>query len=249
LSKTTVIIQARTGSTRLPKKVLAKIQNQYLVEHVINRVKSTKNIDQIILATTNKEEDKILLKIAKKNNIIGYAGEVNNVLKRYFKCAEKFNADPIIRITADCPLIDPIIIEKILKFFQRNTFDYVTNTLPPTFPDGLDVEIFSFDSLKKSYNKAKLKSEKEHVTPYIRNHKKLFKTFNLKHNLDLSQHRWTVDEKLDLKFVRLIYAKMKPEKFFGMKEILSIIDKNPILSNINHNIMRNEGYLKSLKLD
>jgi len=243
------MIQARTGSTRLPKKVLAIIEKKTLIWHVINRVKKTKNIDQIILLTTGKKEDKILLNIAKENGILGFSGPIHDVLSRYFNCAKKFNADPIIRITADCPLMDPKIIEKLLKIYLNGDFEYVTNTLPSTFPDGLDIEIFSLNTLERAFNEARLKSEREHVTPYIRNHPEKFRIFNLKNNKDFSNFRWVVDEKKDLKFVRAVYSKLKPSVSFGYKRVLDLIFQNPELSKINSGIKRNQGYNKSLKHD
>lgn len=247
--KITIMIQARIGSRRLPKKVLAKIQNKPLIYYIVSRAEKAKKIDQIILLTTRKTEDKPLLRLAKKYKIEGYSGDVNDVLTRFYKCAIEFRADPIIRITGDCPLIDPKLIDKLLDVYNKNKYDYVTNTLPPTFPDGLDIEIFSFKTLEKTYKNAKLKSEREHVTPYIRNHSQKFKIYNLKNRENLSHLRWTVDESKDLKFVRKIYSLMKPSITFDHGEILKVISKFPLLTQINQNIIRNKGYLKSLKND
>ena len=243
-----IIIQARTGSTRLPRKVIAKIEKRPLIWHVINRVKKVKGV-KIILATTIRQEDKILLKIAKDSKILSFAGDADDVLKRYYDCAVLYNCDPIIRITADCPLIDPNVIQKMLKIFQSHTYDYVTNTLPSSFPDGLDTEIFSFKTLQEAYEKAKMNSEREHVTPYIRKNKKKFKIFNYINSTDLSHNRWVVDQIEDLKLVRKIYAKMRPNLTFGFQDTLKIILKNPKMVHINSGIKRNEGYLRSLKND
>lgn len=217
-----IIIQARMGSTRFPGKVIAKIEKRPLVWHVINRVKRVKNV-KIILATTIKEEDKVLLKIAKDSRILSFAGDVDDVLNRYYECVVLYDCDPIIRITADCPLIDPNIIKKMLEIFQSHTYDYVTNTLPSSFPDGLDVEIFSFKTLQLVYEKAKLKSEREHVTDYIRKNRNEFKIFNYTSNIDLPHYRWAVDQIQDLKLVRRIYAKMRPKLTFGFQRALRII--------------------------
>ena len=245
----TIMIQARTGSKRFPNKVLAKIEHQPMISHVINRLKRTKKIEQIILITTRKNEDKILLRIAKNNGIHSFAGDTFDVLNRHYQCALEFDADPIIRITGDCPLIDPSIVEKMLRKYETNDYDYVTNIFPPTFPDGLDTEIFSFRTLEKITNKAKLSSDREHVTPYIRNHSKKFRIFNYENDKDLSMLRWTVDEKKDLQLVRAIYAKMRPRLVFSMENIIKIISKNPEIMQINVGTARNEGYLESLKKD
>jgi len=247
--KITVLIQAKTGSRRLPKKVLAEIEGKQMIWHVINRVKKIKSIQQIALITTKKKNDRILLDLAQKNDIIGFSGEELDVLDRHYQCAKKVNADPIIRITSDCPLIDPYLVEEILQFFLKNNYDYVSNVMPPTYPDGLDTEIFTFKTLEKAANEAKLISEREHVTTYISKNPNKFKLYNYKNNEDLSHLRWTVDRDVDLEFVKQIYSKMKPRTIFSMNDTLKIIKKNPKLLEINKNIERNEGYLKSLKND
>jgi len=249
LAKPTIIIQARIGSKRFPKKVLSKIEKKPMIWYSIERTKGIPGIKQVILATTKNPQDKILLKIAKECKIMSFKGKTYDVLDRYYQCAIKFDADPIIRITGDCPLIDSTIIKKMLDQYLKSNYDYLTNTFPPTFPDGLDVEIFSFKTLQKIVRKAKLSSDKEHVTSYIRNHPKEFRIFNYENINDLSKFRWTVDEKEDLVFVKKIYNKMKPNVDFSMQSILKIISKEPNISKINSKISRNEGYLKSVKRD
>ena len=214
--KITVLIQARTYSSRLPEKVLAEIEGKQLVWHVINRVKKIKSVQQIALITTTKKNDKILLELAQKNHIIGFSGDEFDVLDRHYQCAKKMNADPIIRITSDCPLIDPYLVEEMLQFFLENNYDYVSNIIPPTYPDGLDAEIFTFKTLEKAANEAKLLSEREHVTTYISKNPSKFKLLNYKNNEDLSHLRWTVDRDVDLEFVKQIYSKMKPSTIFGV---------------------------------
>jgi spore coat polysaccharide biosynthesis protein SpsF (cytidylyltransferase family) len=218
-----------------------------MISHIINRLKNVKFAEQIILATTKKEEDKILIEIAKKQEIFSFTGNEKDVLKRYFMCAKKFDADPIIRITGDCPLCDPKIIQKMIKIFNAKKYDYISNRIKPTFPDGLDVEIFSFKALKKSEKNAKMKSEREHVTPYIYKNSKKFSIFNVKNKKNLSHLRWTVDEKKDLKFVKKIYQEMNPKKIFFMNDVLEVLKKNPKFIEINQDIVRDEGYLISKK--
>ena len=244
-----VMIQARVGSRRFPKKVLAKIENRPMIWHVINRIKSIKSIHQVILLTTKRDEDKILLKIADDSGVTGFAGHTYDVLKRYHRCAKRYNVDTIVRITGDCPLIDPDLVKKMLNYYSKNNFDYISNTLIPTFPDGLDVEIFSFNTLEIMNKNAKLPSEREHVTSYVRNHRSKFKTFNLKNFKDLSDFRWTVDEPRDLEFVRKIYSELRPKLLFSTKDVLRVISKNPEIVQISKEIARNEGYLISLEKD
>jgi spore coat polysaccharide biosynthesis protein SpsF (cytidylyltransferase family) len=248
-SKSTIIIQARTNSSRLPRKVLSKIQSKPLIWHVINRVKKIKNVEQIILATSTNPSDRSLVKIAEKENILTFTGSEKDVLDRYYKTSLKFNADPIIRITGDCPLIDPKLITKMLDFFQHEKYDFMSNNINPTFPDGLDASIFSFNALEQAWKKSNLQSEREHVVPYILKNKKCFKIFSYENSKNLSNYRWTVDEKNDLNFIRRIYYLMKPKTIFYTNDILTVIKQNPKLLAINSSISRDEGYTKSLKND
>lgn len=247
--KKIIIIQARLGSTRFPKKIIKLIQQKPIIWHVINRLKTIPKIDKIVLATTIKKEDSVLIKIAKQNNIDYFQGKTNNVLNRYYECAKKFDADVIIRITSDCPLIDPKLIQKMLNFYLNHNCDYLSNTLKPTFPDGLDVEIFSFETLKKAHKLSNLKSELEHVTPYIKKNPKKFQLFNYENKTDLSNIRLTVDETKDLILIRYIFKKLKPKIIFSLDEILKVISNEPKLLQINQHIQRDYGYLKSLKND
>ncbi|MFB0500160.1 MAG: cytidylyltransferase domain-containing protein [Candidatus Hadarchaeaceae archaeon] len=248
MSKIVAIIQARTGSTRLPKKVLEKIAGKPMLWHVIDRVKNTKLVNEVVLATTSEEEDNPLLKLAEKSGVRGYVGSGDDVLDRYFQAATKFDADVIVRITADCPLIDSEITDKVIKCFLEDDFDYVSNTVKLSYPDGLDVEVFSYDALKKAWKKAKKSSEREHVTPYIKNHPELFKIGSVGHERDLSHMRWCVDTERDLRFVREVYKQLyKKGEIFLMKDVLELLEKHPELMEINKGVTRNEGYFKSLK--
>ena len=242
--KITVIIEARTGSSRLRNKVVAEIEGKPMIFYVIDRVKQIKSVEQIILATTQEKNDKILIEIAKQNSIGIFTGDSMDVLNRDYQCALQNNADPIIRITGDCPLIDPDIIGEMLEFYLKNNYDYISNRINPKYPDGLDVEIYSFKTLQMVEQNAKLSSERALVTTYITKNPKIFKIFSYENQEDLSGHRWTVDEQNDLEFVRKIYSIMKPKTNFSMNEIIEILVKNPELLKINSGIMRNEGHLK-----
>jgi|TARA_B100000953_G_scaffold96890_1_gene79392 spore coat polysaccharide biosynthesis protein SpsF (cytidylyltransferase family) len=239
-----VIIEARTGSSRLPNKVVAEIEGKPMIFYVIDRIKQIKSVEQIILATTQEENDKILTEIAKQNSIGSFVGDSIDVLDRGYQCALQNNADPIIRITGDCPLIDPDIVEEMLEFYLKNNYDYVSNRINPKYPDGLDVEIYSFNTLQMAAQNAKWSSERELVTTYITKNPKNFKIFSYENQEDLSEYRWTVDEQKDLEFIRKIYSIMKPKTNFSMKEIVEILSKNSELLKINAGIMRNEGHLK-----
>lgn len=245
------IIQARVGSTRLPKKVLAEIEGKPMLLHIIDRVKQAKRIDKIIIATTDLPEDKVIEEIAKNSGVEYFAGSEKDVLDRYYKAVKKFGADIIVRITGDCPVVDPELIDKTVKFFLETSCDYASTAYPKTtFPDGLDIWVFSFQALEKAWKEAVLPSEREHVTPYMWKHRELFKIATFQNNEDLSNMRWTVDEQIDLKFIRAIYKRLyKPGKLFLMKDILNLLNKEPELAKINQSISKDEGYKKSLKED
>lgn len=247
--KATVIIQARTQSTRLPNKVLALINDKPLIWYIIERLKSCERVEQIILATSNREEDKKLIEIANDCKVLSFVGDENDVLSRFYQATLKFNADPIVRITGDCPLVDPDLLDKMLGFYLENNYDFVSNTIIPTYPDGLDIEIFSFKSLRKTFNEAKLKSEKEHVTPYIWKNPGIFQLYNYRNKEELSNYRWTVDEQLDLELIRQIYSNFKPKIIFSFQDVIEMGKLNPQIFKINEKINRNEGYLKSIKED
>jgi len=245
-----IIIQARSNSTRLPKKVTKKIEGKTILEHVIERAKKIKNCSRIILATTNKKEDDILENTAKKLDIEVFRGSEEDVLDRYYQSAKFFKIDPIVRVTADCPLLDADIAEKVINFYFQNNYDYVSNVNPPTFPDGMDVEVFNFKSVEKSWKEAKLRSEREGVNDYILKNPHLFKMGNLANDEDISNIRLTLDEKEDMILIKKIYKELYNKNyFFGLKDILELFKRKPELIKINQHIARNEGSVKFLKED
>ena len=250
MKKLAIIIQARMGSTRLTNKVLADIEGKTMLWHLVNRLSQSKYSPEIIIATTTLEADKQIIECVKKMNLKVYAGSSDDVLDRYYQASLKNKLEIIVRITADCPLIDPEIFDMVVREFLEGDYDYFTNTLPPTFPDGLDVEVFSFQALEKSWNEARYSSEREHVTPYIRNNDQIFKLGNIESEVDLKDMRWTVDEKEDLQFVREIFKNLYREgEIFLMNDILDLLKEQPELLEINNQFERNEGYLKSIKED
>ena len=237
-NKTVAIIQARLTSTRFPKKILQKINNLTLIEFLVKRVKASKKIDTVVVAIPDNKENRIIKKYLK--NVKIFLGSEKDVLDRYYKTAKKFNANTIVRICGDCPFVDPVIIDKILLLFNNNEYDYISNIIKPTFPDGLDVEVFSFDILKKIWKKAKSKNDREHVTSYILKNKK-FKKYNYEFKKDLSKLRLTIDEKIDLKQLKAVYSYLKNKKSFGINDIHKLYMKNKKLFLINSSIKNNEG--------
>ncbi len=237
-NKTVAIIQARLTSSRFPNKILQKVGKFTLIKLLIKRLKKSKEIDEIIVAAPNDKKNKRIKKYV--GNVKVFFGNENDVLDRYYKTAKKFKANNIIRICGDCPFIDPLIINKIVKLFKDKKFDYVSNTLRPTFPDGFDVEVFKFEILKKAWKNAKTKHDREHVTPYIIRNKR-FKKYNFKFKKDLSNIRLTIDEEIDLDQLKKVFFEFKNSTKFGINDILNLYMKNKKIFLINSSINRNEG--------
>jgi spore coat polysaccharide biosynthesis protein SpsF len=231
------IVQARMGSTRLPGKVLLKIKDRYVLDYVIDRLRLCKKLDNIVLATTTSKEDDVLEKYAISKCINYYRGSQEDVLSRYFYAAKKFNADIIVRITSDCPLIDPEIVDKTITKHVKTKADYTTNTIERTFPRGLDVEVFNYEVLQYSFKNAKERYQHEHVTPYIIENVDKFKIVNLE--LDDNQKRpdirVTLDTKEDYKLISKIINSFD-NIYFKTKDLINLLDKNPNLLKINKNI-------------
>lgn len=241
------IVQARVSSSRLPGKVLKPILNKPMIVHQIDRIKNSKLINKIVLATSENSSDDALVEVCSKYEIEVYRGSLENVLERFYKCAKNYVPEQIIRLTGDCPLIDWNIIDRTVELHLIENNDYTSNTLEPTYPDGLDVEVMSYNALEMAYRNARLPSEKEHVTPYIYNHKELFKVGCLKNNIDLSGLRWTVDETEDFEVITQIYETLFPKNpKFLLEDILIFLNRNPGIVKINSLFKRNEGMLKSL---
>ncbi len=211
------IIQARMGSTRLPGKVLKKVCGKTLLAHLVGRLKRSQTLDDIIIATSTDPRDKIIAEHAQGLGVKVFRGEEADVLDRYYRAACEFDVDTIVRITADCPLMDPAVMDKIIGVYQRNAtrYDYVSNVNPQTFPIGMAVEVFSFSTLEKTWLEAKLPAEREHVTLFIRSHKELFRQKNVACTKDYSHCRITVDTPEDLHLVRRIFKRLSAEKKKG----------------------------------
>lgn len=244
------IIQARLDSSRLPGKILMKVdEKNTILDYVINQLRSSKYIDKIIVATTTSENDNQLIEYANNNQLDSFRGSENDVLDRYYKCAKHFSLSTIIRVTSDCPLIDPTIIDELIENFQKDNFDYATNKLPlesSKCPHGAEVEICSFNTLEKTWKVVKKPSEREHVTPYIYNNPDKFTIFSMINDKDLSYMRYTVDRQKDLEIVQEIIKRITTRPILT-KDIVKVFEKEPDLLRINSEYERNEGYHKSLR--
>ncbi len=248
---TILVTQARLGSIRLPGKILKEVAEKTLLQIHLERLKKCKNVSEIIVATTLKEEDELVYKLSKKWGFESFRGSELNVLDRFYQAVKNKKPTWVVRVTSDCPLLDPSLVDKIILFAQNNTFDYVSNSLIERFPDGQDVEVFKFSALKKTWENAKLTSEKEHVTPYIRNNangkgENLFTIKNYDCKEDFSHIRMTIDEPRDFNLIQNLIKNLGTEKTW-LEYTEFIIENN--LTKINDQIIRNEGFLKSLNND
>jgi len=245
------IIQARMGSSRLPGKVLKDILGKPMLWHLVRRLQRATLIEKIVIATTTRPADKHIIDFAKEMGVAYYAGSEEDVLDRYLQAAKIFRIDPIVRITSDCPLIDPWISDSVIRYYLQNkdTIDYVSNTMPATYPDGLDTEVFSFWALEKAWNEAIRQSEREYPTTHFWNNKTKFRFGNVSNPEDLSHMRWTVDGEKDFQFIEEIYSGLYKEghEVFSMVNILDFLAEHPEILLINQGTKRNEGYIKSLK--
>lgn len=243
------IVQARMGSTRLPGKSLADLAGKPLLQRVIERCQASAMIDDVWLATTTEAIDNALADLCGRIGVKVYRGSVDDVLDRFYQTARKATADVVVRVTADDPFKDPEVIDLAVRRLLRGGLDYVSNTIEPTYPEGLDIETVTFEALERAWKEARLASEREHVTPYIWKNPQWFQIENFLLDTNLSHLRWTVDYEQDLKFARAVYERLGHEGIFSMHDVLALIEKEPELATINQGIVRNQGYLKSLAHD
>ena len=238
--KVLALVQARMGSTRLPNKVMREVGGIPLIELLLTRLSQSKAINQIVVATSIDSRNLPLVNHVSSLGYQSFQGSEQDVLERFYLAARQFAGDIIIRITGDCPLIDPQLVDEAIQKFQECEVDYLCNSNPPTFPDGLDIEVFSFSSLERAYNEASAFSEREHVTPYIRESGH-FSTVNVTSEADFSHLRWTVDEDQDLEVVRFVVEYFAPNRLFSWKDILRLYESHSAELNRNSAIVRNEG--------
>lgn len=242
------IIQARMGSSRLPGKTLANIAGKPLLAHVMERTRACRSVERIVVATTAEPADEAILSLAREWGVTVYAGSAEDVLDRYYQAAKAAEADVIARITADDPFKDPDVIDEIIqRLLGEPELDYASNTLKPTYPEGLDVEAFTFEALSRAWKEATLPSDREHVTPYIWRQPDKFRVASVRRSPDLSALRWTIDYEQDLEFAREVYSRLYKGRVFRTEEILALLESEPHLAKINQGIARNAGYLASLK--
>lgn len=244
------ILQARVSSTRLPGKALMPILGKPMLTMQIDRVRRAGLIDRLLVATSSDASDNPLENLCRENGIVCFRGSLDDVLDRFYQAAKPLKPDHIVRLTGDCPLIDPCLIDRVIAFHLQEGYDYTSNTVEPTFPDGLDVEVFRFSCLRQAWEEAKLPSQREHVTLFMYRHPELFRIGSVKNGADLSSLRWTVDEPPDFEMVTGIYEALYPlNPEFSTEDVLALLKKNTWLKNVNAGYQRNAGLQKSLLED
>lgn len=247
--KVIAFVQARMSSSRLPGKVLKKIIEKPMLDHLISRLSYSKLIDEVVVVTSDDDSDDAIENLCCELKIKFFRGSLDNVLERFYLASKAYSADHIVRITGDCPLLDSEIVDYIISEHLKSNCNYTSNTINPSYPDGQDVEVFDVATLEKMYIQAESKIDQEHVTFYCYTHPDLFKLNNIKNPRgDFSTYRWTVDNDVDFLFVEKIYEELyQNNKEFNSLDIYKLLDKKPYLSEINKGIVRNEGLKTSLE--
>jgi spore coat polysaccharide biosynthesis protein SpsF (cytidylyltransferase family) len=253
------IIQARMRSTRLPNKILADIGGSPLLWHVIDRAMQSKLIDEVVVATTDSPCDSRIVEFCDQHDIRCFCGSEEDVLDRYYQTSKHFGLQYMVRLTGDCPMLSPNVIDLMIETYTNSGCDYASNLgwldkhgyfVGRTYPDGLDTEVFSFETLERVWCEATLPSDREHVTPYIYKHPDLFKIEHVTQKLDQSQHRWTVDEPEDLEFVRMLFERLLSKTpHCSHLDIIRVLEENPDWRAMNQGFEINEGYRASLAKD
>lgn len=244
------ILQARVSSSRLPEKVLKQLLGVPMLLRQVERLNKSRKIDQLLVATSTEPSDDPIESLCKENNIACYRGGLNDVLDRFYQAAKLMKPEHVVRLTADCPLTDAKLIDDVIQFYLDGGFDYASNAVQATYPDGLDMEVFRYGCLERAWQEATLPSQREHVTPFIYQQPQLFKIGHYKNSSDLSHLRWTVDEPKDFELVTMIYEALYPKNpDFSTQDILQLLDQRPELEHWNTAHQRNEGYQKSLEAD
>ncbi len=238
--KVIAIVQARMGSTRFPGKVMQPINGVPMIELLLQRLARARTFETILLATSVDPRNKPLVEHVRSLGYEVYEGSETDVLERFYEAAKPHRPDAVVRITGDCPLVDPEVVDKVVQVFREENKDYVSNAQPPTFPDGLDCEVFTFRALELAFAEVSLPAQREHVTPYLREAEQ-FSRSNVKNERDFSHERWTVDEPRDLVVVASIFAHFAPRTDFTWKEVMELRESNPSLFEANSDIKRNEG--------
>ena len=244
------IVQARVSSSRLPGKVLLPILGRPMLSHQIERLRRCRRIDRLLVATSDEESDLLIAELCAAESIPCYRGSLDDVLDRFYRAAERFRPDYVVRMTGDCPLADPQLVDRVIGYCIQGGYDFVSNAIEPSFPDGLDAAVFRFAALEEAWRNARLPSEREHVTPYMRHHTERYKIGSYRESPDRSHMRWTVDEAADFAFVSRVFELLYPAKHdFSSEDVYRLLADEPELQGLNRGIERNEGLKRTLQKD
>lgn len=234
--KVVLLIQARMGSTRLPGKVLKYLRGKTVLARVVERSRCIQNVDQLVVVTTTNPVDQVIVQQCTQLGVSVFQGSEDDVVDRYYQAAIRYEADAIVRITCDCPLIDPAVSSQVVDLFVHQNPDYASNIEPRCFPQGLDTEVFTFKALRTTWEYARQDYERAHVTPYIRERPDQFRKLGLPSDQDFSHLRWTLDTPEDLRFIQAIYERIEDPTEFSWLDVLALMDRQPQLYDINRHI-------------
>ena len=240
--KTLAIVQARMGSTRLPGKVLMSLGGKTVLARVVQRLRRAVRLRKIVVATSISKQDDAIVSECDRIQVQCFRGSEHDVLDRYYRCAETYAATAMVRITADCPVMDPQLVDLTIRRFLKNPCDYASNALVPSYPRGLDVEIFTMGALGRAWREARRPYEREHVTPYLYEHPELFRLVSVKADADYSQYRWTLDTVEDLELLRTIYSRFPNRDDFGWRDVLELMQCEPQLAQINAHVTQKAAH-------
>lgn len=237
--KTVIIVQARMTSTRLPGKVLKPVMGKPLLEYQIERLRRVRLVDELVIATTENDTDGPIVELCSALSVPVFRGSEDDVLARYHGAAVAHGAEVVVRVTSDCPLIDPAVIDEVISCYRNSQppFDYVSNRLEPSYPRGMDTEVFSFRSLNEAFKEGDLLPDREHVTPFIYRHPNRYSLGNVRYREDQSRHRWTVDTTEDFELIKRIIESLYPSvPQFALEDILHLMDRHPNWFLINSHV-------------
>jgi len=237
--KVVAIIQARLGSTRLPGKVLMDMGGRTVLARVVGRLRHTTRVDEIVVATTDSVADDAIVRECHQLEVSCFRGSEKDVLDRYYRAARAFAAGAVVRITSDCPVIDPQIVDETIRIFQQQRGDYASNVFPRTYPRGLDIEVFTVAALEQAWRNAHEAYEREHVTPYFYRHPELFRLVSQRGQIDHSHYRWTLDTAEDLELLRKIYGCFDDRDDFSWYEAVQLMQREPELAEVNSRVVQN----------
>jgi spore coat polysaccharide biosynthesis protein SpsF len=235
---TLAVIQARMGSSRLPGKVLMNLGGASVLARVVGRLGRSQEITQIVVATTGAPADEAIVRECERLPVTCFRGSEEDVLDRYYQCWRAYPADAIVRITSDCPLIDPNLVDETIFTFKDQKADYASNVIPRTYPRGLDTEVFTSAALERAWREARDLYEREHVTPYFYEHPNTFRMASVSSAVDYSRYRWTLDTREDLELLRAIYARFDSRHDLSWQDVIALMEREPELAELNSQVLQ-----------